>query len=767
MSETTLSTTTEEVKEAALNYVSYGLPVIPLCPPDHRGMNNSHRQRCSSPGKSPIIPDWQKHEHTTEQQVKKWFDKNQYLNIGMPLGRNSGIVGIDVDGHDNMDVLQDICKGDLPDTWEYTTGNGYRIMYQLPPGLETKKYVVELEEGEIALLCDGQQTVLPPSNHPKGVAYTWTMGHSPEDIPISTAPEWLIERIIAEDKKQELEEKQQSEPPDPVEDGNSVTPDDWKKDIKQGGRNNHLTRLAGSLIARGTIPKEEVLMFLKSWNEEHCEPPLPDHEIEKMVEGLFLSEEMKNAKRGRETEQGKQGKKTFRATPVAKAFFKYEQKEGREWAYSTTDGDFYITNIEEGPWEIVMMEEVRKRIRSFLIDPTKGGDIGWDSQHYVRETVDAAKSLLINTEGDIIFDLGEQVAQGNYDLLEYIHVDNGLLEWRKNEMHPWDPNFRTTVKLPIPWEGLDAECPTWKETLKEWIPDKGTRKFLQEYIGLCLIPDTRYRTAAFLFGEGSNGKGLFLDTVSKLFGKSLTAIPLHKLNNRFEVGYIRNKLINICGDIDSQYLKDTGTIKALIGGDILRGERKHGRSFNFRPVARLLFSANRLPRVADKTHAWYSRWRFIEFPNTFPVNPEFKINFNKKVNKELPGILAWAVKGLMRLEYNNKFTEGEAMKKAEDEYKQENDSVLYFTSTALEQVKHEGQETSLPQRVVWRTYNEWCEQEGLKPVGKREFGKRLEGCGFERGRRSVRGISGICLLGVKVVDEWKSTYEQYERLETK
>lgn len=723
-------------------------------------MNHTHRSNCRCAGKSPIIPNWQQHEHTTPQDVEQWFTKNPSLNIGLPLGQVSGIVGIDVDGHDNLEKLNELSGGNLPDTWEYTTGNGYRILYQLPPGTDTKKFTMKLEEGEIAILCDGQQTVMPPSKHPNGNNYTWKLGKSPQDIPISTSPDWVMKMIIGDAHQNNGETEVDLESPEE----NTVTDKDWQKKVGKGERNNHLTRLAGSLVARG-IPKEQVTLFLKSWNQEYCDPPIEESDIIRMVEGLALTEEMKKAKRGQDTASGKKKTKPFRPTPIANAFFRNEEREGRLWCYSSRDGSFYKTQIDEGPWKRVDIEEIYKYVRNFIIDPNKGGEPTWDSQRHVRELVDASKALLLDTTGDVIFDLGEQVELGQFDVLKYIHVANGLLDWETAELHPWDPEFHTTIQLPIEWEGIDAECPTWEDALEDWLPDKDTREFIQEYVGLCLIPDTRYRTAVFLYGEGSNGKGLFLDTVTKLFGDALVAIPLNRLTSRFETGNLQNKLINICGDIDATYIKETGALKALIGGDILRGERKYSKSFDFRPVARLLFSANKLPKVADKTRAWYSRWKFIKFPNIFPVNPTFKMKFTKAINKELPGILAWAVKGLLRLEASNKFTVSTPMKESEDQYKETNDSVLYFLSDCCQQVEHDGKKTTYSQRALWRTYSEWCEQEGLKAVGMREFGRRVRNTGIDSGRRNIRSKTCMCMLGIQLNDDWQGAYEQYEALQ--
>ena len=127
------------------------------------------------------------------------------MNIGLPLGSVSGIIGIDVDGEAALDRLKMLSAGDVPDTWTFfTPGGGKRYLYQLPKDAVAKKYIETLGEdhSELALLGDGQQTVLPPSIHPNGKQYYWFKGKHPKDLPIAPAPQWMLDLMT--DKKRDI-----------------------------------------------------------------------------------------------------------------------------------------------------------------------------------------------------------------------------------------------------------------------------------------------------------------------------------------------------------------------------------------------------------------------------------------------------------------------------------------------------------------------------------------------------------------------------------
>ncbi len=190
----------ETILEAALDCVNLGLPIIPLCPPKHQGMSHSHREACASPGKSPVIKEWQKRGVPLQEEVESWFGRNPQLNLGLILGQAGeeqgwNICGIDVDGEEAEERLQKLSKGVLPATWEFVTGNGRRLLYMLPEGAHSKKFKQKAKEGELAFLATGQQTVIPPSIHHTGRVYEWTEGKDPNSIGLADAPQWILIRF--------------------------------------------------------------------------------------------------------------------------------------------------------------------------------------------------------------------------------------------------------------------------------------------------------------------------------------------------------------------------------------------------------------------------------------------------------------------------------------------------------------------------------------------------------------------------------------------
>jgi hypothetical protein len=108
---------------------------------------------------------------------------------------------------------------------------------------------------------DGGYIVASPSLHASGKRYKWLEGAHPDRVPLPPLPKWL----------QSLVTEQVSKTPKPV--GES---------IRDGERNTTLTSLAGAMRRHGAT-KEAILAALRKYNQERCEPPLPDKEMEKIA----------------------------------------------------------------------------------------------------------------------------------------------------------------------------------------------------------------------------------------------------------------------------------------------------------------------------------------------------------------------------------------------------------------------------------------------------------------------------------------------------
>jgi putative DNA primase/helicase len=123
----------------------------------------------SSPGKRPLLNNRQNRRKATEAELKYWFEKTDN-NVGLVLGKESGVLVIDFDKPDWIDVLFPPEQKILEKTLRAgrVTGRGHAY-FRYTEKMSAQK----LREFGIELLTSGNQVVVPPSVHREGQKYKW------------------------------------------------------------------------------------------------------------------------------------------------------------------------------------------------------------------------------------------------------------------------------------------------------------------------------------------------------------------------------------------------------------------------------------------------------------------------------------------------------------------------------------------------------------------------------------------------------------------
>jgi hypothetical protein len=166
--------------EAALTYLRVGWCVIPLCAADHVGVGREHGRRCKNPGKCPLISGWTSFTAPpTADQIRGWWRQWPNCNLGIVLGRVSGLIGIDVDGPAGELAWTTAVRAGVmpPPTASFTTSAGSRrLLFSVQPDeVVTIAKTKIADHQEVRLLGEGSQTVVPPSRHWRGDYYRWSL----------------------------------------------------------------------------------------------------------------------------------------------------------------------------------------------------------------------------------------------------------------------------------------------------------------------------------------------------------------------------------------------------------------------------------------------------------------------------------------------------------------------------------------------------------------------------------------------------------------
>jgi putative DNA primase/helicase len=227
------------------------------------------------PSKRPLTAHGYQDATYDPAAIRAWWSRYPDALIGMPTGRATGLVVLDVDqdettGKDGEASLAALLAehGPLPETAEVMTPRGGRHIYFRHPGAEIRiKTTASAIGRHLDIRGDGGYVILPPSVLPDGRAYQWEGSSDPDEgAEIAPMPHWLIE-LTAAAVSQKGNASAQS--------GGS---EKGEAEIPEGQRNDTLFRLGRSLRAKG-LTQAAIAAALIAENSERCRPPLPEEEV--------------------------------------------------------------------------------------------------------------------------------------------------------------------------------------------------------------------------------------------------------------------------------------------------------------------------------------------------------------------------------------------------------------------------------------------------------------------------------------------------------
>lgn len=305
---------------------------------------------------------------------------------------------------------------------------------------------------------------------------------------------------------------------------------------------------------------------------------------------------------------------------------------------------------------------------------------------------------------------------------------NGIFDMSTKKLEPFSPDMVITNQ--IPWDYVpDAYSELADKTLNKLAcNDPEIRMLLEECIGYCFFRRNELSVSMFLTGEKANGKSTFLQMLQDVLGiQNTSALGLDELDERFSVSTMFGKLANIGDDISDDFLhgRSIAHFKKIVSGNMIKAENKGQDAFFYKPTVKLIFSANQIPRMKDRTGAVLRRMVIIPFNATFTKDdPDYDPYISSKLKK--PEVMEYlcriGLEGLARIVENRSFTKSAKVDAELAEYTEYNNPILLFLKEMeAEEYKILGMETKL----VHSRYEIFCSDNGFQSVGLATFSKEI------------------------------------------
>ncbi|MFQ3837908.1 phage/plasmid primase, P4 family [Staphylococcus pseudoxylosus] len=215
--------------------------------------------------------------------------------------------------------------------------------------------------------------------------------------------------------------------------------------------------------------------------------------------------------------------------------------------------------------------------------------------------------------------------------------------------------------------------------------------------------------------------------------ENTASVPLQGLNEQFNVSSLYHKLLNAGDDIPLKSVEDASNFKKLTTGEPVLASYKGQDVFEFKNHAKLVFSANGIPRWYENSDGVFDRLIIVPFNNRIRGTDKEDKNMDEKVTTEeaKSHTLNLALQGLREVLKNNNIIMPNVVKDKMKEFKKTNDPLEAFIAEYNVESKRATD--------VYEDYRDWSEFEGYKhPFIRKEFRKQIEARGYVRVKKEYQ-----------------------------
>jgi putative DNA primase/helicase len=266
-----------------------------------------------------------------------------------------------------------------------------------------------------------------------------------------------------------------------------------------------------------------------------------------------------------------------------------------------------------------------------------------------------------------------------------LNCPNGRLDLRTGNLCDHRREEFITKLCPVEYHP-DALCPTWLATLDKCFSRiYDLIDFVQRFAGCSLTGDVSEQILCIWHGIGANGKSTILNALMEMLGsdyamKATADLLLMKRDTDHPTGLtdLHGKRLVACIETDDNRRLAEALVKELTGGDPIRARRMREDFWQFMPTHKVVLACNHRPAVRGTDHAIWRRLKLVPFDVVIPPDERDK-QLPAKLREELPGILAWAVRGCFDWQKHG-LGEPRAVIEATADYQNAEDVLLNFIS---------------------------------------------------------------------------------------
>ncbi|MEE0173411.1 MAG: phage/plasmid primase, P4 family [Dorea formicigenerans] len=299
-------------------------------------------------------------------------------------------------------------------------------------------------------------------------------------------------------------------------------------------------------------------------------------------------------------------------------------------------------------------------------------------------------------------------------------------------------------------DGMDL----WLDALDSFFcSDKELIEYVQQIVGLSAIGKVYVEALVIAYGEGSNGKSTFWNTIARVLGTYSGTISADALtvgckrNVKPEMAELKGKRLVIAAELEEGMRLNTSIVKQLCSTDEVTAEKKYKDPFKYVPTHTLVLYTNHLPKVGANDDGIWRRLIVIPFNAKITGSSDRK-NYADYLYEQAGGaVLSWIIDGAEKAIKNRyKLKTPIVVEAAINKYRENNDWLSAFAEECCEVDITYTQKSG----EFYQEYRSYCARTGEYTRSTTDFYAALENAGFERKKTKA----GIIVRGIRLKSDF-------------
>ncbi|WP_436870179.1 phage/plasmid primase, P4 family [Staphylococcus shinii] len=388
--------------------------------------------------------------------------------------------------------------------------------------------------------------------------------------------------------------------------------------------------------------------------------------------------------------------------------------DGKRWKHDDTGRMKILTD---------KVVENMKNEKLFVADGVDQEDMEKYRYRHWKDSRNHNKKVNMMKECEHLLPVTNETFDNDFNLF---NVQNGFIDLKAGKLNDHErKNYFTKISHV---EYTDkSDCPKWDEFLDDiFLGNQELVRFIQRAVGYSLSGHTSEQVLFVLYGNGRNGKSVFLDILNEIFGNYSTNIQPQAImasKNQSdaspEIAKLDGARLVTTTEPNEGERFDEGLLKQLTGGDRVSARKLYENEFEFTPQFKLWMATNHKPYVRGRDEGIWRRFVIIPFDKQIPLH-EIDRDLTKKLKRELPAIMRWCVDGFLEWQRIG-LSEPKIIKEQRDEYRVEMDSIASFINDCCELNPMQKIKSS----EIFSAYDRWAKDNNQHIMSSTKFGREM------------------------------------------